>query len=133
LPDSAIPLRHLKRFGEIACEIGEKYKKAIFITAAMAEGTGLVEYSRKFRRVTSTSELLKGMRSRLRRNYAPVVSGGVAFIRHFLQRAYDHIIHDVALQNFRSILYLTGRSGWRRRTDPSWGFRPELLEYHTKI
>jgi 1-deoxy-D-xylulose-5-phosphate synthase len=47
-PDRKTMPPFLNAFSKVACEMGGQYPKSIFITAAMAEGTGLVEYSRKF-------------------------------------------------------------------------------------
>jgi len=101
----------LNAFGEIACEIGEKYKKAIFITAAMAEGTGLVEYSRKFPTRYFDVGIAEGHAVTFAAGLAasgfrPVV----AIYSTFLQRAYDHIIHDVALQNL-PVVFVLDRGG----------------------
>lgn len=101
----------LKAFGKIACEIAEKYPKAAFITAAMCEGTGLTEYSQRFpdryfdvgiaegHAVTFSGGLAVG-------GYRPVV----AIYSTFLQRAYDHIIHDIALQNL-PVVFVMDRAG----------------------
>lgn len=101
----------LKAFGKIACEIAENNPKAIFITAAMCEGTGLVEFSKRFpdryfdvgiaegHAVTFSGGLAVG-------GYRPVV----AIYSTFLQRAYDHIIHDIALQSL-PVVFVMDRAG----------------------
>lgn len=98
-------------FGKVACEVGEKYPDTVFITAAMCEGTGLSEFSRKFpdrffdvgiaegHAVTFAAGLaMNGMR--------PVV----AIYSTFLQRAYDQLIHDVSLQNL-PVVFAMDRAG----------------------
>ncbi len=85
-------------FGKAMCEIAEKDSRVTAVTAAMSEGTGLVEFSKRFptrffdvgiaeqHAVTFACGLAcEGMR--------PVV----AIYSTFLQRAYDQIIHDVCL------------------------------------
>lgn len=85
-------------FGKDICELAEKDKKICAITAAMAKGTGLDEFSKRYRErffdvgiaeehaVTFGCGLAaKGMR--------PVF----AVYSTFLQRAYDQLIHDAAL------------------------------------
>jgi 1-deoxy-D-xylulose-5-phosphate synthase len=85
-------------FGQAMCEVAEKDSRVVGITAAMSEGTGLVEFSRRFPQrffdvgiaeqhaVTFACGLAcEGMR--------PVV----AIYSTFLQRAYDQIVHDVCL------------------------------------
>lgn len=73
------------------------------ITPAMREGSGMVEFSRKFpdryfdvaiaeqHAVTFAAGLAIG-------GYKPIV----AIYSTFLQRAYDQVLHDVAIQSFRS-------------------------------
>ena len=98
-------------FGKIVCEIGRKRDDIVCITAAMKEGTGLVPYAKKFperfydvgiaegHAVTfSAGMAMQGMR--------PIV----AIYSTFLQRAYDHIIHDVALQNL-PVIFCMDRAG----------------------
>ncbi len=101
----------LEAFGKIACEIGETNKKAVFITAAMCDGTGLVEYRRKFpenyfdvgiaegHAVTFAGGLAVG-------GYRPVV----AIYSTFLQRSFDQIIHDIALQKL-PVVFVMDRAG----------------------
>ncbi len=101
----------LKVFGKIACEIAENNPKAVFITAAMCEGTGLTEFSKRFpdryfdvgiaegHAVTFSGGLATG-------GYRPVV----AIYSTFLQRAYDHIIHDIALQSL-PVVFVMDRAG----------------------
>jgi 1-deoxy-D-xylulose-5-phosphate synthase len=92
-------------FGEALCELAEKDERIVAITAAMPEGTGLLPFSRKFpdrfydvgiaeaHAVTFAAALAtQGLR--------PVV----AIYSTFLQRAYDSIIHDLALQGLPVVL-----------------------------
>jgi 1-deoxy-D-xylulose-5-phosphate synthase len=87
-------------FGQWLCDMAERDPRVVGITPAMREGSGLVEFSRRFptryfdvaiaeqHAVTLAAGLAcEGMR--------PVV----AIYSTFLQRAYDQLIHDVALQN----------------------------------
>ena len=98
-------------FGKLACELGKSRKDTVCITAAMREGTGLVEYSKMFpdryydvgiaegHAVTFASRLAtQGIR--------PIV----AIYSTFLQRAYDHIIHDCAIQHL-PVIFCLDRSG----------------------
>ncbi|MFH1214593.1 MAG: 1-deoxy-D-xylulose-5-phosphate synthase, partial [Candidatus Neomarinimicrobiota bacterium] len=101
----------LNAFSEIACEIGDQYEKAVFITAAMAEGTGLVDYSRKFPTRYFDVGIAEGHAVTFAAGLAasgfrPVV----AIYSTFLQRAYDHIIHDVALQKL-PVVFVLDRGG----------------------
>jgi len=86
-------------FGQWLCDMAERDPRVVGITPAMREGSGLVEFSRRFpdryydvaiaeqHAVTLAAGLAcEGAR--------PVV----AIYSTFLQRAYDQLIHDVALQ-----------------------------------
>ncbi|PIS29377.1 MAG: 1-deoxy-D-xylulose-5-phosphate synthase [Candidatus Marinimicrobia bacterium CG08_land_8_20_14_0_20_45_22] len=101
----------LKVLGETSCEIAEKNNKAVFITAAMADGTGLVEFSNKFPKRYFDVGIAEGHAVTFAAGlavagYRPVV----AIYSTFLQRAYDHIIHDVALQNL-PVIFALDRAG----------------------
>jgi len=101
----------LKAFGEIACELGEKYPKSVFITAAMSEGTGLVDFARRFPTRFFDVGIAEGHAVTFAAGLAtsgfrPVV----AIYSTFLQRAYDHMIHDVALQNL-PVVFVLDRGG----------------------
>ena len=98
-------------FGRLVCEIAQARKDTVCITAAMREGTGLVRYSKEFpdryydvgiaegHAVTFASGLAsQGIR--------PIV----AIYSTFLQRAYDHIIHDCAIQHL-PVIFCLDRSG----------------------
>lgn len=98
-------------FGEALVKLAEKNKKIVAVTAAMAEGAGLVEFAQKFPErffdvgiaeehgVTFAAGLAnQGMR--------PVV----AIYSTFLQRAYDQIILDVCLDNY-PVVFCLDRSG----------------------
>ena len=98
-------------FGKLVCEIAENRKDTVCITAAMREGTGLVPYSKMFpdryydvgiaegHAVTFASGLAsQGIR--------PIV----AIYSTFLQRAYDHIIHDCAIQHL-PVIFCLDRAG----------------------
>jgi 1-deoxy-D-xylulose-5-phosphate synthase len=87
-------------FGQWLCDMAERDPRVVGITPAMREGSGMVEFSRRFPKryfdvaiaeqhaVTLAAGLAcEGLR--------PVV----AIYSTFLQRAYDQLIHDVALQN----------------------------------
>lgn len=101
----------LDAFGKIACEIGEKYEKANFITAAMQTGTGLTEYAKKFPKKYFDVGIAEGhavtfAAGMAAEGYRPIV----AIYSTFLQRAYDHIIHDVTLQSL-PVIFALDRAG----------------------
>ena len=98
-------------FGQWLCDIAERDPRIVGITPAMREGSGLVEFSRRFpgryHDVAIAEQhavtLAAGMACEGAR---PVV----AIYSTFLQRAYDQLIHDVALQNL-PITFAIDRGG----------------------
>ena len=98
-------------FGEVLCDLADQNKNIVAITAAMREGTGLVEFSSRFPDRFYDVGIAEG--------HAVTFSGGlstegkipiVAIYSTFLQRAFDHIIHDIALQNL-PVIFCMDRSG----------------------
>ena len=98
-------------FGDWLCEMAAQDPKLIGITPAMREGSGMVEFSNRFpeqyfdvaiaeqHAVTFAAGLAIG-------GYKPIV----AIYSTFLQRAYDQLIHDVAIQNL-PVLFAIDRAG----------------------
>ena len=111
LPKSNATPTYSKIFGDWLCEMAEQDPKLIGITPAMREGSGMVEFSQRFPQqffdvaiaeqhaVTFAAGLAIG-------GYKPVV----AIYSTFLQRAYDQLIHDVAIQNL-PVLFAIDRAG----------------------
>lgn len=111
LPKSNAKPTYSKIFGDWLCEMAERDDKVIGITTAMREGSGMVEFSERFperyfdvaiaeqHAVTFAAGLAIG-------GYKPVV----AIYSTFLQRAYDQLIHDVAIQNL-PVLFAIDRAG----------------------
>lgn len=98
-------------FGEWLCDMAEADARLVGITPAMREGSGLVEFAQRFperyydvgiaeqHAVTFAAGLAcEGLK--------PVV----AIYSTFLQRAYDQLIHDVALQNL-PVVFAIDRAG----------------------
>jgi 1-deoxy-D-xylulose-5-phosphate synthase len=98
-------------FGQWLCDMAERDERIIGITPAMREGSGLVEFSKRFptryfdvaiaeqHAVTFAAGLaVEGLK--------PVV----AIYSTFLQRAYDQLIHDVALQDL-PVVFAIDRAG----------------------
>ena len=98
-------------FGEWLCDAASEDERVVGITPAMREGSGMVEYSKRFPRryfdvaiaeqhsVTLAAGLAcEGMK--------PVV----AIYSTFLQRAYDQLIHDIAIQNL-PVVFAIDRAG----------------------
>ncbi len=98
-------------FGQWLCDMAEKDNRLVGITPAMREGSGMVEFERRFpnryhdvgiaeqHAVTFAAGLAcEGMK--------PVV----AIYSTFLQRGYDQLIHDVAIQNL-PVVFALDRAG----------------------
>jgi 1-deoxy-D-xylulose-5-phosphate synthase len=98
-------------FGQWLCDMAAVDERVVGITPAMREGSGLVEFSKRFpdryfdvaiaeqHAVTLGAGMAcEGLR--------PVV----AIYSTFLQRAYDQLIHDVALQNL-PVTFAIDRAG----------------------
>ena len=92
-------------FGETALLIGERFPSAVAVTAAMTDNTGLQAFARRF----PTRFFDVGMAE----EHAVTFSAGLAaegrlplttIYSTFLQRAFDQIIHDVAVQNLKIVL-----------------------------
>jgi 1-deoxy-D-xylulose-5-phosphate synthase len=98
-------------FGEWLCDMAEQDTRLVGITPAMREGSGMVEFEKRFparyydvgiaeqHAVTFAAGLAcEGLK--------PVV----AIYSTFLQRAYDQLIHDVAIQNL-PVVFALDRAG----------------------
>ena len=98
-------------FGKVMCDIGANNPKVVAITAAMKDGTGLSEFAKRYKKrffdvgiaeehgVTFAAGLAAG-------GLKPVF----AVYSSFLQRGYDQMIHDVALQNL-PVVFAIDRAG----------------------
>jgi 1-deoxy-D-xylulose-5-phosphate synthase len=100
-----------KIFGDWLCDMAAQDEKLMAVTPAMREGSGMVRFSQEYpeqyfdvaiaeqHAVTFAAGLAKaGMHA------------VVAIYSTFLQRAYDQLIHDVALQNL-PVLFAIDRAG----------------------
>ncbi len=98
-------------FGQWLCDMARDDNKLVAITPAMREGSGLVEFSKLFPNryfdvgiaEQHSVTLAAGMACE---GIRPVV----AIYSSFLQRAYDQLIHDVAIQNL-GVLFAIDRGG----------------------
>jgi len=87
-------------FGDWLCAAAERDDRLVAITPAMCEGSGLVNFSKRFPRRyfdvgIAEQHALTFAAGLACEGLKPVV----AIYSTFLQRAYDQLIHDVALQN----------------------------------
>ncbi|HTU67378.1 MAG TPA: 1-deoxy-D-xylulose-5-phosphate synthase [Steroidobacteraceae bacterium] len=98
-------------FGQWLCDMAERDPAIVGITPAMREGSGMVEYSKRF--PTRYFDVA------IAEQHAVTFAAGlaceglkpvVAIYSTFLQRAYDQLIHDVALQNL-PVVFALDRAG----------------------
>lgn len=98
-------------FGQWLCDMAAADEKLVAITPAMREGSGLVEFSEQYPQRYFDVGIAE--------QHAVTVAAGmacdglkpvVAIYSTFLQRAYDQLIHDVALQNL-PVLFAIDRAG----------------------
>ena len=98
-------------FGQWLCDMARDDKKLVGITPAMREGSGLVEFSKLFPKRYHDVGIAEQHAVTLAAGMAcEGVKPVVAIYSSFLQRAYDQLIHDVAIQNL-GVLFAIDRGG----------------------
>ncbi|MEE9166974.1 MAG: 1-deoxy-D-xylulose-5-phosphate synthase [Candidatus Neomarinimicrobiota bacterium] len=102
---------YYKAFGQIACQLAEQDEDICCVVAAMREGTGLVDFARKFPQRFFDCGIAEG--------HAVTFSGGLAvsgikpitaIYSTFLQRSFDMLVHDIAIQGLH-VVFVLDRSG----------------------
>ena len=106
-----LPITYQNCVGETMVELGEKHANVVVITPAMASGSNLVPFKSRFpNRFIDVG---------IAEQHAVTLSAGLAtkgkkvfcvIYSTFLQRGYDQLIHDVALQNL-PVVFLIDRAG----------------------
>ena len=98
-------------FGHWLCDMAAADERLVGITPAMREGSGMVEFEKRFPQRYFDVGIAE--------QHAVTFAGGlateglkpvVAIYSTFLQRAYDQLIHDVALQNL-PVVFALDRAG----------------------
>ncbi|MFT3720888.1 1-deoxy-D-xylulose-5-phosphate synthase [Pseudorhodoferax sp.] len=98
-------------FGQWLCDMAERDPRLVGITPAMREGSGLVEFEKRFPKRYHDVGIAE--------QHAVTFAAGlaceglkpvVAIYSTFLQRAYDQLVHDVALQNL-PVVFALDRAG----------------------
>jgi 1-deoxy-D-xylulose-5-phosphate synthase len=98
-------------FGQWLCDMAAKDPRVVGITPAMREGSGLVEFSKKFPQRYFDVAIAEQHAVTLAAGMAcEGVRPVVAIYSSFLQRGYDQLIHDVALQNL-PVTFAVDRAG----------------------
>ncbi len=104
-------VRYQDVFGEVLCELARKDPKVVGITPAMATGSGLADFAEEFPDRFFDVGIAE--------EHAATFSAGLAaggmkpycsIYSSFAQRAYDEIIHDVALQHL-PVVFCFDRAG----------------------
>ncbi|AGH37993.1 1-deoxy-D-xylulose-5-phosphate synthase [Bibersteinia trehalosi USDA-ARS-USMARC-189] len=111
LPQSKSAPTYSNIFGDWLCEVALHDEKLIGITPAMREGSGMVEFSKRFPQqyfdvAIAEQHAVTFAAGLAIAGYKPVV----AIYSSFLQRAYDQLIHDVAIQNL-PVIFAIDRAG----------------------
>lgn len=100
-----------KVFGQWLCDQAQQDSELVAITPAMCEGSGLVEFARRFPQRYYDVAIAE--------QHAVTMAGGLAcsgakpvlaIYSTFLQRGYDQLIHDIALQQL-DVLFAIDRAG----------------------
>jgi len=108
VPSAAAPKQTFSQvFGNWLCDMAAQDPKLVAITPAMREGSGMVEFHRRFPERyhdvgIAEQHALTFAAGMACEGLKPVV----AIYSTFLQRAYDQLIHDVALQKLPMVLAL---------------------------
>ena len=98
-------------FGQWLCDMAERDARLVGITPAMREGSGMVEFHKRFPKRYHDVGIAE--------QHAVTFAAGmaceglkpvVAIYSTFLQRGYDQLIHDVALQNL-PVVFALDRAG----------------------
>jgi len=98
-------------FSKSLIQQADKDEKIVAITAAMSSGTGLEAFKSRFPKRFFDVGIAEGHAVTFA---AGLAKGGLkpifAVYASFLQRAYDHVLHDVALQNL-PVVFAIDRAG----------------------
>lgn len=110
-PAAAPKMTYTQVFGHWLCDTADHDTRLVGITPAMREGSGMVEFERRFPRRYFDVGIAE--------QHAVTFAAGlacegqkpvVAIYSTFLQRGYDQLIHDVALQNL-DVTFALDRAG----------------------
>ena len=110
-PTAAPKTTFTQVFGQWLCDMAEKDERLVGITPAMREGSGMVEFEKRFPERYHDVGIAE--------QHAVTFAAGlacegikpvVAIYSTFLQRAYDQLIHDVAIQNL-PVVFALDRGG----------------------
>lgn len=105
------PVTYTQTFGDAAIECAEADPKVVAITAAMPDGTGLVKFAKQFPMRFHDVGIAEQHAVTFA---AGLAAGGLkpfcAIYSTFLQRGFDQVLHDVAIQNL-PVRFFMDRAG----------------------
>ena len=110
-PEQPVKRTYTQVFGDWLCDMAAQDERLVGITPAMREGSGLVEFEKRFPKRYHDVGIAE--------QHAVTFAAGlaceglkpvVAIYSTFLQRAYDQLIHDVAIQNL-PVVFALDRAG----------------------
>lgn len=114
-------LKYQEVFGQWLCDTAEQDPRLVGITPAMCEGSGMVEFAERF--------AARYFDVAIAEQHAVTLAAGlacegqkpvVAIYSTFLQRAYDQLIHDVAIQKL-DVTFAIDRAGLVGEDGPTHG------------
>ena len=94
-----------KVFGEKLIELAKNDKRIVAVTASMKDGTGLAKFAKEF--PTRFFDIGIAEQHALTMAAGMAIDGMIPFVpiySSFYQRAYDQVIHDIAMQNLPVIM-----------------------------
>lgn len=98
-------------FGDWLCDMAEQDERLVGITPAMREGSGMVEFHKRFPQRYHDVGIAEQHSVTFAAGLAcEGIKPVVAIYSTFLQRAYDQMVHDVAIQNL-PVLFALDRAG----------------------
>lgn len=110
-PNSEPALKYSQVFGHFLCDKAAEDDKLLAITPAMEEGSGMIDFARQFPERFFDVAIAEQHAVTLAAGMATQgVKPIVAIYSTFLQRGYDQLIHDVALQNL-DVMFAIDRAG----------------------
>jgi len=98
-------------FGDWLCETAQQDKQLVAVTPAMGEGSGMTTFAKLYPKQFFDVAIAEQHAVTFAAGLA--ISGKkpvIAIYSTFLQRAYDQVIHDIAIQNL-SVLFAIDRAG----------------------
>ncbi|WP_201533958.1 1-deoxy-D-xylulose-5-phosphate synthase [Psychrobacter immobilis] len=110
-PSTKTALKYSQVFGQFLCDKAAVNDKLLAITPAMEEGSGMTDFARQFPERFFDVAIAEQHAVTLAAGMATQgVKPIVAIYSTFLQRGYDQLIHDVALQNL-DVMFAIDRAG----------------------